>query len=594
MLNDNDSSLVLQTNAITARLGSNGKIVSMSRGLALVLAEDQNGAPSLSYPALAHALDLPDWRTLTDEVQNGADFQTLVWLLKGNGAAARHIISVAALDALQTDGASYLLQGVDFSQVAELSRKLELQAYQDPLTGAFNRRYLNEVAPTMIAESEKALVIVVDLQDFKGVNDTYGHDFGDKLLCHVANALTEVAPLGSLVVRLGGDEFVVLVEGIESQDWCLSLCDDIATAIAAPMPCPGGAVSQKANIGMSMSPSDGQSIEALLSSADQKMYHAKRAGVANIEVAQQSVDTSAPTKSIVSEILRGLEHHQFQPHYQPVFDVSVGRVVGAEALSRWHDPTGQLRKPIEFVPIASSHGMIERIDRAIIQKVCQDLARWKSLGREELEVAVNLAATTFSDPNIVDFLIETVQAHGLSPSNICLELTESLTLHENDPGWERISALSEHGFSLALDDFGTGYSSLALVRILPITRLKIDCSFIHDILENEKDRKIVTSIIELSNALGTETVVEGVESWDQAKALNDLGARLCQGFLFSKPVPADQFETKFLGQNASGTSGEDGFGRQSEMEIFAGSARNAKTVRKEGVVQIMGSTPRIN
>lgn len=594
MLNDNSSPAILQTNAITARLSSDGKIVSMSRGLALVLAEDQNGAPSLSYAALAHVLDLPDWPTLMTEVQTGLDFQNLVWLLKSNGAAARHVISIAALDTHQIDGAKYLLQGVDFSQVAELSRKLELQAYQDPLTGAFNRRYLNEVAPTMIAESEETLVVVVDLQDFKGVNDTYGHDFGDKLLCHVANALTEVSPLGSLVVRLGGDEFVVLVEGIETRAWCLSLCDDIATAIAAPLPCPGGAVSQKANIGMSMSPGDGQSIEALLASADQKMYHAKRAGVTNIEVARQVGNTLAPTKSVVSEILRGLEHHQFQPHYQPVFDVSAGRVVGAEALSRWHDPTGKLRKPIEFVPIASSHGMIERIDRAIVQKVCQDLARWASLGHGELEVAVNLAATTFCDPKIVDFLVETVEAHGLSPRNICLELTESHTLHENDPGWDRISTLSEHGFSLALDDFGTGYSSLALVRILPITRLKIDCSFVHDILENEKDRKIVTSIIELSNALGTETVVEGVESWDQAKALSDLGVRLCQGFLFSKPVPADQFETMFLGQNASGMSGEDGSGSQGEMAIFANSARKSEAFRKRRLSGFLRGSPQLS
>lgn len=579
MHGDSTSPTILQTSAISARLGTGGAIISLSRGLVLAMAQDQNDAPTLTYASLAHALDLPSWDQLIAQMPDEEHYQKLVWLLKDNGSAVRHIVSVATFDQVQNDGAEYLVQGVNFSQVAQLSRQLELQAYQDPLTGAFNRRYLNEVAPTMIAESEKALVVVVDLQDFKGVNDTYGHEFGDKLLCHVANVITEVAPLGSLVVRLGGDEFAVLVEGVETTEWCVGLCEEIATAIATPLPCPDGAIAQRANIGMSISPAGGNSIEALLAGADQKMYHAKRAGVSNIDVAATPPKTVSPTKTVASEILRGLDHQQFLPHYQPVFDVCAGKIVGAEALSRWHDSTGKLRKPIEFVPIASSHGMIARIDRTIFQNVCSDLARWKRLGHGDLEIAVNLAATTFGEPEIVDFLIDTVEANGLSPNNICLELTESVTLHENDPGWERISALHELGFSLALDDFGTGYSSLALVRILPVTRLKIDCSFIQDILGSEKDRKIVASIFELSKALGTETVVEGVESWNQAKALNDLGARLCQGFLFSKPIPADQFETAFLVHGAAGMSGEDGAGSQSEMANFASATQKADMLR---------------
>ena len=557
-LSNHQSPTILQTDAIIARLGQEGRIISLSRGLALAMAEDQRGAPSLTYSALSQALSLPTWDGLRADIAEERDFQCLVWLLKGNGAASRYVISVAEVETPGADGAEVLVQGVDFSQVTELSRELEQQAYQDSLTGAYNRRYLNEVAPTIISQSKNVLVAVIDLQDFKGVNDTYGHDFGDRLLCHVADAITEAAPIGSLIVRLGGDEFVILVEGIAGADWTTRLSRDLETAIATPLACPDGAVSQRSNIGISVSPDDGHTIETLLANADRKMYHAKRAGVANIEIASSAFVDPSPRKDLVAEIVRGLDHHQFIPYYQPVYDVCSGRLIGAEALCRWQDGTGRVRKPIEFVPIASSHGLIERIDRANIQTVCGDLALWCEQGHCDLEVSVNLAATTLGDPSIVDFLVDTVTQNGLTPEKICLELTESLTLHENDPGWERISRLSELGFNLALDDFGTGYSSLALVRILPIKRLKIDCSFIHDILKNEKDRKIVASIIALSQALGTETVVEGVETWDQAKALSELGARLCQGYLFSEPIAATDFEAAFLSPAGRNLSGEPG------------------------------------
>lgn len=534
----------ISCDAIFAEFDNDGHCLTATSGCFAAFPIEKNTNHSLKYTDIAHQLDLPTWDEITSRISTNGLFSGVYWLVKPNNQCARHAITITEISNEADQCQGYLLQAVDSSVIQDASSELELHAYQDPLTGLHNRRYLNDMGPKLFEASDRMAVIMIDLQEFKKVNDTFGHDIGDLVLCHTAEALTEYSPLGTLIFRLGGDEFVLLTDGIEDTDQMQTLIDELSAQIATPVVFANGHVSVKANFGVAFAPEDADSLKSLLSVADADMYVAKNARMAStIELPKAKLNV------VSSSLIRATnkpKSHQLLPYYQPILDIKSGEVVGAEALCRWQRASNDIVGPEHFISHATASDSISMIDRTMFSLVCNDMARWRRLGKSTVQISINLSAATLGKKGFMSFLQNLLDSHGIPPSEFCAELTESMMLYENDPGRECIFELRDLGIPTALDDFGTGYSSLALLKTLPIARLKIDQSFIQNIMVNPKDRRIVKNIIDLSYSLGTKSVAEGVEFEAQAKFLAKLGANFAQGFVYSKPIPADEFERDYL------------------------------------------------
>ena len=409
----------------------------------------------------------------------------------------------------------------------------------DSLTGLANRHAIGRMVERHTANSRVAgrscALMMLDLDKFKRVNDTLGHQAGDDLLKQVAERLTNVVGKRGTVARLGGDEFQIVLPDIDDRGALGELGEKIIEIVSQPYPLGEKRGVIGTSVGIAIAPFDGDTKEDLERSSDLALYAAKNGGRGQFRFYSRDLKNEEELRQIMIDELRvALEEGQLQLHYQPVVDLASGNVVCLEALLRWDHPERGMVPPGQFIPFAEESDLINFIGEWVLRTACETACSWP----DTVRVAVNVSAVQFASPNLVTVVANALAHSGLAPERLELELTESVFLGDSDEVEQRFATLKELGVRLALDDFGTGYSSLSYLRAAPFDKIKVDKSFVDSCTQkNRNSAKIIAAIIGLSNALGMETTVEGVEAFDQLEVVRDKGAKLIQGYIFSRPLP---------------------------------------------------------
>ncbi len=425
--------------------------------------------------------------------------------------------------------------------------KLERLAYYDVLTDLPNRQLfvdqLNRVIMSARQNQSLAGALFLGLDHFKRINDTLGHAGGDELLQAVARRLKLELHPNDTVGRIGGDAFAVLLSSIQKTKDAADIAHRIATVFKSPFVIREHEFFMSWSVGISFYPMDGRDAATLLKNADTAMFRAKQQGRNNYQFYSPAMNAKALERLVLENSLRhALERNEFRVYYQPIVDVKSGEITGAEALLRWEHPNLGLISPGEFIPLAEETGLIVPIGEWVLKTACKQNQSWQAKGYDPIRVTVNLSARQFQHEDLVEMVKETLKEAGLPPTSLEMELTESLIMHSADRSVTILRDLSAMGIKLAIDDFGTGYSSLNYLKRFPIHTLKIDHSFIRDISTDPDDAAIVRAIISMAHSLKIEVVAESVETQEQLEFLKSNHCNKIQGFIFSRPVPAEAFE----------------------------------------------------
>ena len=444
----------------------------------------------------------------------------------------------------ENDSPSFLVASArDITEERSLAEQLSHQARHDPLTGLPNRRlfeeHLDKAASGHTRRGWCALVLI-DLDDFKGVNDTLGHDVGDELLVELARRLTRVAQRGDMLARPGDDEFLYLAEGLESRDEADMVVDRLLGALREPLVLGAGRVEQRASAGIVIAPCPVEDRTALLRNADAALYEAKKRGKGQaVTFAPEMRERVSGHFALVQDLRRALPGGELALHYQPLVEIATGRTVGFEALMRWHQPTRGAVPPDVFIPLAEESELIIDLGRFALEEAVGAAGSWQPAadGKPAPYVSVNLSARQFHDPQLVPTIEEVLEAGSLPPHRLVLEVTESAVLADLTGAAAVVKELRRLGIALALDDFGTGHSSLAYVARLEPGIIKIDRSFVYPDAEVRHAQALLAAIVSLGHRLETTVVAEGVETIEQLERLSELGCDVAQGYLFSHPVP---------------------------------------------------------
>jgi diguanylate cyclase (GGDEF)-like protein len=433
---------------------------------------------------------------------------------------------------------------------------VKFAATHDPLTGLANRLLLtervNRALATAKSEGRRIAMLFIDLDRFKNINDTLGHEAGDRLLQNVANRLARCVRRSDTVARQGGDEFVVLIEAFEGPDDLARVAEKILVEVAEPMTVYGREFQITASIGVSTCPVDGDDLQALLKNADIAMYRAKQQGKNTYQFyAEQMNPHSVERLELEAALRRALERNELTLHYQPKVQARTGRVTGIECLLRWQHPTIGLIPPDQIVPLAEETGLIVPIGKWALRTACLQARKWAEQGLPLLRMAVNLSARQFMSATLLDDVVGTIAETGMDPRWIEFEVTESVMIPEPEQAVKLLRKLKAIGVRLTIDDFGTGYSSLAYLKRLPIDCVKIDASFVRGVPVDASDVAITDTILAMSRSLGLKVVAEGVETLDQMRFLERRGCDEMQGYYFSKPLPAEQLTVYLREQEAA-------------------------------------------
>jgi diguanylate cyclase (GGDEF)-like protein len=423
--------------------------------------------------------------------------------------------------------------------------QLRFIATHDSLTDLPNRSLFNERLRHALHQGTRynrgIAVMFIDMDRFKVVNDSLGHGAGDRLLQDCAKRLTECLRESDTVARLGGDEFVVMVENFTAPKDAIAIAQKILTGLARPFFVDGQEFLMSASIGISTFPDDGKDAETLLKNADIAMYRAKDQGRNNYQFYSAQMNKHTFERlAMESSLRRALERDEFLLHYQPKLDLRTGAIAGVEALIRWKHPDWGMVSPAQFIPLAEESGLIVQIGEWVLKTACDQSRAWREQGIPPMRVAVNLSARQFTQKTLVSDVAKTIAQSGLTPDCLELEITESLVMHNPEGAAETLHKLKAMGITLSIDDFGTGYSSLAYLKRFPIDCVKVDRSFIKDIPAEADDMAITKGIIALGHSLRLKVVAEGVETKEQQDFLRSNDCDEMQGFLFSKPLPADE------------------------------------------------------
>jgi diguanylate cyclase (GGDEF)-like protein/PAS domain S-box-containing protein len=419
------------------------------------------------------------------------------------------------------------------------------RAFHDALTGLPNRtlfvhRLQRALERTSVLPSRVG-VFVVDLDHFKVINDSLGHELGDALLIEVAGRLRDCVRPGDMVARLGGDEFALMCEDATDTDRVESIAERIAEGLDAPIEIAGRAIHVRASVGVALPTSTNATAASLLRDADVALYQAKDRGRGGHAIFEETHRALAVTRlETESELRRALPAGELRVHYQPTVNLESGCTTGAEALVRWAHPTRGMIRPTEFIPIAEQTDLIDTVGRWVLKEACRQLAEWSAEpATAMLSVAVNLSARQLCQPGLTSEVALVIGQLGIDPAKLCLEITESALMVDLDRAIQAVRELKTLGLRIAVDDFGTGYSSLSYLTRLPVDVVKIDRSFISAIAHDDQDRAITRGIIDLAHSLRLEVVAEGVETDEQRALLQEMGCDLAQGFLFARPdVPS--------------------------------------------------------
>ena len=435
----------------------------------------------------------------------------------------------------------------DITARKQAEEEMRIRANYDQLTGLANRSlFIEQLAQAMRqAHRNRTLValLLIDLDRLKRINDTLGHFLGDQLLRETALRLRQCVRDNDTVARLGGDEFTIVLREIAHEQDAAIVAEKVITSLSQPFWLEGHEVFTSASIGITVYPTDADDLTGMLKYADLVMYRAKGAGGNGYQFYAPTITLQARQHMHLERDLRqALVHNAFELHYQPIIDVSSGRLNGAEALLRWHHPEGDLMTPIHFLGVAEDTGLIKQIGEWALYTACRDANVWHEMGLpEDLRVAVNLSSRQFKDGSCERIIAQILRDTGLPSDLLALEITESLMMDQSEDAAAGLHTLRDIGIHLSVDDFGTGFSSLSYLRRFPVDGLKIDRSFIRDLQDDAEDAALVEAIITMGHSLKLEVIAEGVETEAQLAFLRAQQCDLVQGFFLSKPLPADEF-----------------------------------------------------
>ncbi|GIU03393.1 hypothetical protein TUM4261_00680 [Shewanella sp. c952] len=432
----------------------------------------------------------------------------------------------------------------DNSERLESEALIRHQAHYDALTDLPNRflalRRLEQLVDASERSGKMLAVIFLDLDDFKKINDSLGHEAGDQLLITAADRLMKATRKEDTVGRLGGDEFIILLDGLSSANDAQPLAENLIGGFRKPFYIDNRQLILTASIGIAIYPNDGKTPSELLRNADSAMYHTKSIGRNTYSYFTHAMNKEVSRRLAIEEQIHGaLERGELQVHYQIQLDIRDGSIMGAEALLRWNNPVLGNVSPAEFIPIAEQTGVIEPMGEFILHRALETAHTWQQTFNDDFRIAINLSPRQFRNPNLVQLINDSVNQLGMQPKDLELEITEGVLLSGHAYTLDALMALSEAGFCISMDDFGTGYSSLSYLRTYPFQILKIDRSFIKDMNNDDTSKELIIATIEMAHALGIRVIAEGVETQEQFDELSFMMCDYAQGFLISKPVVLD-------------------------------------------------------
>lgn len=487
------------------------------------------------------------YQAMWESINHTGRWQGEIWDRRKNGEIYPKWLTISAVKAQNGSITHYVGTHTYISERKAAEARLQHLACHDPLTDLPNREGLRERMAHMLGTAKRnkkmLSLMMIDLDNFKAINDTLGHLMGDQLLIQVSSRLSKTIRQSDIVARTGGDEFVIMLPDIESASDAAHVAQMILKSVSDPYLINGEELRTTPSIGICLYPDDAIYGEDLIKKADVAMYHAKAQGRGNYQFFTEKLQQNAILRSSIEKELRlALEQQQFMLYYQPQLDLRTGQLMGVEALVRWQHPEHGVVSPIDFIPIAEDSGLIVPIGDWVLQEACRQLAAWRAAGITHIKMSVNLAAKQFNDLHLPARIEEIMTRHDLPFDSIDLEVTESMTMSSPTEAIEMMKVLTQHGHSISIDDFGTGYSSLAYLKLFPISTLKIDRAFVKDIETDENDASICDITVLLAHKLGMKVVAEGVETKEQLKYLLSIGCEKIQGYLISKPLNAEDAE----------------------------------------------------
>lgn len=546
----------------TARMGSwectpDGAALTCSAALPTLLHLPTASPPTLDD--LCAAVDEEDRDALRKALAAAAvsaEDQSLDCHLAAGSGQIMHF----TIETEWVDGRPARLRGTvqDVSAARQAEAHIQYLAHYDALTGLPNRRMWLTQAQAAIHAAQRhgdiLAVLFLDLDQFKTVNDSLGHPAGDLLLATVARRLADCLREEDVLARLGGDEFVALLPRLADGKDAAVVARKMLTAMHAPVDIDGQELRPTVSIGIALYPADGGDVDTLLKHADTAMYGAKEAGRNNYQFFVQEMNVRALERLMLENALRrAVEREELSLHFQPQIRAQDGGLTGCEALLRWNHPEIGAIPPTQFIPVAEETGLIIPLGEWVLREACRHQVAWARAGHHELAVAVNISALQFRRDDFAEVVARILAQTGANPACIELEITESALMQPSPALYERLVALGRLGLTLALDDFGTGYSSLSYLKRLPISRLKLDRSFVHDLPGDQEDAAVASATLSLARDLGLEVVAEGVEQVEQFTWLKARGCTLMQGYLFGRPMPPEEFERWMLAHDPAAT-----------------------------------------
>ncbi len=500
---------------------------------------------------------------IDDWINGGAEIPSAEVTLQKSDGSPVHVFSSHVLLHDHRDEPELYCIDIDISLRKAQEDKIKHQAYFDYLTNLPNRQSALERLVQLLSDAqrkneeqagqEKVAVLFLDLDDFKKINDTLGHETGDKLLIEAAERLSQVIRAGDTVGRLGGDEFILLLGGLSGAEDAQPIAEKLLNQFRKPFKIDSRDFILTASVGIAIYPDDGDDPSELLRNADSAMYHSKKQGCNTYSYFTDSMNQEVSRRLELEAHIHGaLERDEFEVYYQPKVEISSGKIVGAEALLRWHNPDLGHVSPVEFIPVCEQTDLIISIGKFVMSQALQQTVLWQKNRQQsdkdtltetqaDFFMAVNLSPRQFRDPGLLQSVEDIIHSSGASAASLELEITEGVLMSGHSYIDNTLSALSKLGITIAMDDYGTGYSSLSYLRRYPFNVLKIDRSFVNDITVDPKDRQLVNAAIAMAHALNLKVVAEGVETQEQLQLLIDMGCDIAQGYLYSKPVTAAEF-----------------------------------------------------
>jgi diguanylate cyclase (GGDEF)-like protein/PAS domain S-box-containing protein len=446
----------------------------------------------------------------------------------------------------------YVSTSEDNTDLHDAQQTIEQLAFYDPLTNLPNRRLLSDRLQQALEHAQRyddkmVAVMVFDLDNFKTVNDSLGHNYGDELLKHVAQIFQSQVRSEDTVSRQGGDEFTIVLAGMHQIEKIADIADGILQKLSQPINLSGHQVVISTSIGIAVYPNDADTYDELLRNADMAMYHAKEEGKNNFQFFMPAMNKQAHHRLLLENKLRdAIEQEHFQLFYQPQIDLKTGEIIGTEALIRWFDPEQGMISPAEFIPLAEDTGLIGQIGDWVIDTACREMKTLQNQGFPKIKVAVNVSAFQFRHgKHLAEVICKALAEYQYPAKLLALELTESILIDDTKETLKVLNAIRDLDITLAIDDFGTGYSSLSYLKKFPIDILKIDQSFIRDITTDMSDKAIVSAIIAMAKQLEIDVLAEGVETLEHQAFLQSQGCDYVQGYLYCRPIPADELFSRW-------------------------------------------------